>query len=102
MSYSLTDALAFLKHEIQDLEKEKNEAKTEARKDYLESMIEWRLERGIKLYQYALPQERTQELLDFFLDRTQERPDLKKLRELLEMQQEKQKKNWVKRIFGWK
>jgi len=86
--YTLADALGFIKKEIQRLEKELKKADTEARRNSLEQMIVIRLERGLLFYYSARPDERDPRLLDFFLDRVKERPDLKDFRKKLEKVQE--------------
>lgn len=80
--YTILDALSFLKSEIERLEKRRKKEKDYWKRRELESLMEWNLERGIKIMEFARPGELTREILDFFFDRTKERPDLKKIEEL--------------------
>lgn len=96
ISYTLIDALSFLKSEIERLEKRMKEEKNEYYRRELESLIEWNFERGLKMMGFAKPGEINQEVIDFFLDRIKERPDLKKLEKLLEKEESR---NWLERIW---
>jgi len=82
MGYVLPQALGFLKREIERFENERRESPIQWEKDEIEENIEWTFERGINMMQFAKPGELEPELIDYFLDRVKERPDLKRLREL--------------------
>jgi len=81
--YTLMDAVAYLKWQIEREEKRIKEAVSPAKRHWLEGTTEWQFERALELIRIAKPGEIQQEALDFFLDRIKERPDLVRLREAL-------------------
>jgi len=94
--YQLIDALDFIKWEIERLEKRMEEEQNGYYKEELESLIEWNFERGISMIQYARLGEVDQNVIDFFLGRTEKRPDLAKTEELFE---KAESRNWLERIW---
>lgn len=110
MGYQIIDALSYLKHEIERFQKRMKEEKSEYGRKSLEKIIEWLFERGLNMIRYAEQGEVDQEIIDYFLDRTKERPDIKRLKELFEkdhkMEEEAKKslrgklKLWLWRLKG--
>lgn len=81
--YTLPLALGFLKREIERFEEERKQCTTQWEKDEIEDTIEWHFERGINMMQFAKPGELEPALIDWFLDRTWRRPDLKRAKAIL-------------------
>lgn len=82
--YTIIDALAFLKSEIERLERKMKKEKNRHYRHEIESLIEWNLERGLEMIKLASPDEANQEVIDYFVGRKKKRPDLLKLEELME------------------
>lgn len=80
--YTIIDALAFLKYEIERLEQKMKNEKSQNAKRYIESVIEWNLERGVKLIEFTRKDEINAETLDFFFGRTKIRPDMSRMEKL--------------------
>ena len=83
INYSIIDALAFLKSEIERLERKMKKEKNRHYRHEIESLIEWNLERGLEMIKMA-PRGTNQEVIDYFIGRKKKRPDLLKLEELME------------------
>lgn len=108
--FTLTDALIFLKEEIEEFEKEKAQVKDEYRKKYLEMLIEWRVERGLEMFKYADKKEKDKNLLDFFLGRAEIRPNLESdYKSLVDLEKQlkynkggrRSKEGLTKRVKAW-
>lgn len=76
--YTVLDALVFLKKEMDGLEARLKASKNRLERSELESLLEWRLERGLMIIEYARPSEVSQDLVDYFLNRIQRKPEYKK------------------------
>ena len=81
LNYTIIDALAFLKYQIEDLEK-KMKKETKLERIQTETLIVWYLERGLKMMQYADPKV-SKATKDYFLGKIKGRPDITRLNELL-------------------
>ena len=84
MSYTIADAISYLRWEIEREVKRMKEAASPTKQHWLEGNIEWMFERGIELIKLAGRGEVDQELLDFFQGKIRERPDFTRLKKALE------------------
>ena len=69
MSYTIFQALEYLKWEITQLEMKLKETKLESKRKWIEGSICWMFERGLSMIRMAKDENIKKELLDFFQGR---------------------------------
>lgn len=77
--WTIIDSLDYLKRSIKELEKTLKEPQYAWKQDEVRKTLTDLLCQGLEILRFAKPEEADQETVDFFLDRTDERPDLKRL-----------------------
>jgi len=83
LSYTIIDSLDYFKRKIAKLEKDLKEEPSEEGKMEIESVIVWQVERALEMIKMARPGEINKQIQDWFLNIEAERPDIKRLKELL-------------------
>lgn len=86
--YTLPQALEHLKYRIEKLEKKILETKSEYKKKEIEDIIEWYFERGLSLIQYTKNKEIKPQLINWFLNRTENNPEKKETQDKIKTYQQ--------------
>lgn len=81
---TIIDSLAYLKRENEKLEKKLKKERDEWAKENLEFLMFRNFKMGCDMINAAGPGECPQVVIDYFLDKVKERPDLTRLKKLIE------------------
>jgi len=84
MDIHLAQALAHLKGQIKRFKRRKAQSTSKYDRESWDNIIEGLFESGLNMIKHAGPGDINQDMIDYFLGRTDERPDLKELKRRLE------------------